>query len=693
VRALSEGLLLAQQGSSISPAVRLTLSHGVDEVVLGRENILPIRHSEASYSHRADVVLDGSGDLAATDYRGWGASIGYGAVTPSGDEYSSSAPLRVTGQEVLSSGGKLALRLEMRGIPDMLSHDRASEAYLPADTDTKTVAELVRAVLGDSGVSMLGCFSHGQPYEVVFEGTDDLMTGYRPRDGFRIYMNGSRLSALKRLLDFTRCVARFGGDGAVHIYVPATEGAVYDYEYSLQGGHTFFSHASRDSLVVPNYVVVRSHPGDSPQYYGYASDAEGISAYREVRYQKYARLESDTQAGDIAGAILSGFRLEAQKGEAVVPLNCGAEVFDYVRVTDGRSGKSRSGNIGSLTRKYEAGQYTMDFSFGGWLKERELIARLEVASDMGLDFYRLGVKNLHAERIRAENMDVAELSAISADIGTVSAGTIKGVTFRVYGDRLEIYSYDGDTLRGYLEGIVGGVALRSVDGGDVTLDSSDDINLDPASGSPVRMNGDMRMNTGCAVQSTGDLEIDPDGGDVIPLLTSYDLGNATYYWDNIEYSDLIDRTPSPYFIEGAVAKLDSLTTHTSVKKREGHPDRVVRTFDRESLPPEVMVPVTQYDRDRAVALQNGHLERLARLKEARERYRAKLGEPSFAGERDRIMAGLEEVEATIGKLEELTARNPQPEPGISMNATVGLLMSAVRELSARVASLEGKTGG
>ncbi len=716
MRTLSATLLAAQKEASVSPLARITLTHGVDKLVLGTAAILSIKHTEDPYTHKAEAVLDNSGGaFTGNDYKGWQVVISYGVVTPSGDEYSGCALLWVVQQELYSARGKLVCRLLMSGIPDMLVEDRASGAYMPADTDSKTVKAIIREILGDSGVTMLACFNHCQPYDIVFDSEDALIGTYQPKDGFRVYMNGSRLSALKRLLDYTQCVMRFGGDGNVHILQATTNGVVYDYEYSLASGHTFFSKAYRNSLVIPNYVIAKSHPGDSPQYSGYASDSESISAFREMRYQKYARLASNAQAVTIATALLAKFQLEAQKGEADVPMNCGAELFDYVKVADERESDYRIGNIGSLTRKYSPGKYTMAFSFGGWLSVRALLSHLEVLSDIGLDFYRLGVKNLYAERIQAGDIDVdtlsaisanigtitsgfiqaaaidvAELSAIAANIGTITAGLIKGVTFRIYGDKLEIYKSDGVTLRGYLEGIIGGVALRSVDGGDVTLDSDDDINLDAASGSKVRVNQDMRMNTGCVIEAVGDLEFDPDGNDVIPSSVYHDLGNATYYWDNVEYCDLIDRSPSPHFIPDALAKLKALTTHTTLKKRKGHPDRQIETFERGNLPSEVIVPVTQYDRDRADAIHSAHLARLQSRRSARERCRAKLADPSFAGDRQRLTEKLKEIDASILKMEGRTAQAPQPQPGISMNATIGLLISAVRELTGRVEALEAK---
>lgn len=694
MRILSEFLLSAQRSGSVRPLAGIRLARGGEDVILGTGTILSLEHTEETYSHRAKAVLDNSdGTFSANDCRGWQADISYGAITESGEEYSACAPLWILNQEMYSYRGGLVCLLSMAGIPDMLAEDRASCAYMPAYTDSKTVKDLVREVLGDSGATMLACFNHCRRYDVVFDSEDYLVGSYCPRDGFRIYMNGSRLSALKRLLDHTHCVMRFGGDGKVHILEPVTGGTGYDYQYQLSGGHTFFSRSYRSSLVIPNYVVVRSHPGDSPQYSGYASDGESVGAFREMRYQKYARLDSDDQASSIAAALLSRFQLGVQKGEAHVPMNCGAELFDYVRISDNRDGEWRSGNVGSITRKYSPGKFAMSFSFGGWLDVRLLFSRMEVLSDIGLDFYRLGVKNLYAERIGAGEIDVDELSAISADIGDITAGTITGINIKTCGDRFEVYRSDCSTLRGYLEGIVGGLALRSVDGGDITLDSDEDVNLDPASGGRVRVNRDMSLNSGCAIESVGDLELDPGGNDVIPAETTCDLGNASFYWDNVEYCDLIDRSPSPYYIEDALTKLGALTTHTTVKKREGHPDRAVETFRRESLPPEVIVPVTGHDRDRADAIHNARLAKLKAMRNARERCLARLSEVSCDGERARLEARMGEIDRSIAIMEARTASPPCPQPGISMNATIGMLISAVREIVTRLESIEERITG
>jgi len=51
MRTLSAALLAAQQATSVSPLARITLTHGVDQVVLGASLILSIKHTEDPYTH------------------------------------------------------------------------------------------------------------------------------------------------------------------------------------------------------------------------------------------------------------------------------------------------------------------------------------------------------------------------------------------------------------------------------------------------------------------------------------------------------------------------------------------------------------------------------------------------------------------------------------------------------------------
>lgn len=436
MRTLTTALKTAQQKRSLYPAVKITFSKsGETDVVVEDDKILSINHPEEPYRQSAEVLLDNStGYFTDLDLKGWQAVISYGLVTKEVKEYSDCAPLTVRSQQLNSSPGKLTCELRMNGIPDMLAEDRASEAYVPkkdkdtgdydpSSADTDTVKDLLTKIIE----ATMTCFSHCHAYQVVYDSEDSLIDSYKPRDGFRIYHNGSRLAALRRLIDFTHCMMRFGSDGKIHILKPTTTGSNYDYEYSLASGHTFFAKAYRKTLVIPNYIVVQSNKDDEPQYSGYAKDQDSIDAFREIRQFARTRLEGDGQGEDIAEAILGKYQLNAEMGAAEVPMNCGAELLDYVKVTDEkREGNYRVGNIGSITRKYKPGQYTMQFSFGGWLTVRGLSSNLEVYPDgVQQHIEELFVDELYATYIYTTMIDAEFLSAIAANMGLLTAGEIR----------------------------------------------------------------------------------------------------------------------------------------------------------------------------------------------------------------------------------------------------------------------------
>lgn len=452
MKTLSSTLESAQQASSLEPAIKLTLSKtGEDDVVYTETRILSISHQGEPYRQGAEVLLDNSDNvLTSLDFKGWQAVISYGLVTSAGKEYSDTAPLWVIHQQLSSAPGKLTCELRMVGIPNMLAEDRASESYIPridpeteeyipAGSGTKKVKTLLSAIIGATHTG----FTHCHAYDVVYDSEDDLIDSYKPKEGFRIYTNGSRLACIRRLLDFTKCMMRIGNDGKIHILQPATSGD-YDYQYSLESGHTFFSKAYRKTLVLPNYIVVKSNKNDDPQYSGSAQDSGSINAFREVRQYLLTRLEDDDEADDIAEAILSKYQLNAEMGAADVPMNCGAELFDYIKVTDKREDNDyRVGNIGSLTRTYNAIKrvYNMRFSFGGWLTVRALASNLEVYPD-GIEQYIdiMFIEKLYAQYIISEQIDVGYLSALTAKMGLLTSGEIRVGT----GD----FDKDGGTATG-----------------------------------------------------------------------------------------------------------------------------------------------------------------------------------------------------------------------------------------------------
>ena len=406
------------------------MTHGEDSYTYDQARILKIDHPEEPYSQKAEVTLDNSDNvLTSIALKGFQGVISYGLKTTAGNEYSATAPLTVIGQRFDSSPGKLSCLLSLVGIPNLLSDDRAYSSYIPESTDTKTVKTLINEILG----ATLACFNHCTAYEIVYDSEDSLLDTYKPKDSIRIYVGTSRLAIVRRLLDFTKCVMRAEDDGKIHIFQPTISGTTYDYEYNLPSGHTLFSKAYQQRLVIPNYVTVKSQDDDDPQYSGYASDATSY-ALLPKKYPKQMRLESNAQAEDIAEAILSKYQLEAEGGAADVPLNVGQEVYDYIKVTDARQNDVRTGNIGYLQRHYSPKEWRMTFGFGAYfsmLSARKTLAELETYTDSGGYFDRLMVKDLFAENIKADNIDMVwldpegniDLSLIGDNLDGLANGT------------------------------------------------------------------------------------------------------------------------------------------------------------------------------------------------------------------------------------------------------------------------------
>jgi hypothetical protein len=131
----------------------------------------------------------------------------------------------------------------------------------------------------------------------------------------------------------------------------------------VEGAHNFFSKAYRVRIPDPAYIQVRSLVGETA-YSGYAQDTGVPAADRRRRFYR-EKVVSNAQATSIAEALLQHAQLDAEQGSGSVPMDCGAEVYDWVNVVDSREGDNRTGNIGQLQRYFAPRQFNMDFHFGG----------------------------------------------------------------------------------------------------------------------------------------------------------------------------------------------------------------------------------------------------------------------------------------------------------------------------------------
>jgi hypothetical protein len=416
---MTETLEAALRQSTIDPLVRVVLTLGGESLTYMRGRIHSTEEQLEPYSHTAEVLLDNAdGEFTSRDLRGYRVVIGWGAVTTAGEEYLDSPPLTVLRQELLSERGTLTCRLLCQGIPDGLAEDRASESYAPDASDTTAVQSLINAILSGS----LPCYSHCESVPCAWDSADTLATGYRPRDGFRVYVNGSRLAAVRKLLDFTACAVRVEADGKLHFFQPVTSGETYDHEFSLaSGSHAFLQKAGRQALVIPNRIVVRT-PEDWPiAYSGTAMDSASYAVIPKTQYQT-AAADSNAQAAFIAESMLAKHRLQSPVAKLTVPLAPQVQVLDYVKATDDRLGDAVSGNVGLVRHRWYAGKgrasciWQTDIELGGWSSVRSIANRLEVyPTPQGYErLGRLSVKDLEAENIRAGSIVLEWLTEAGA---------------------------------------------------------------------------------------------------------------------------------------------------------------------------------------------------------------------------------------------------------------------------------------
>lgn len=203
----------------------------------------------------------------------------------------------------------------------------------------------------------------------VYEVKDSLIDTYCPADSFVINENDERWTIINNLLFHTYSVCLVKPDGKLYVFKPITGGTSYDSEYSLSSGHSMFAKVNTDALVIPNKIVVRTLRNADTAYEGSATSAASYALLAKTAFVRMS-LESNAQGNSIAAAMISQLELDGQRGSAQVPINCGTELYDYIKVNAfDTQDNSRTGNVGSFEKVYKnypnkPVEYYMTFSFG-----------------------------------------------------------------------------------------------------------------------------------------------------------------------------------------------------------------------------------------------------------------------------------------------------------------------------------------
>ena len=345
-----------------------TLTYDIDTTT---NRIITLSHIEQEWSQTAQLLVDDrDNNLTALDIWGYQGIISYGYNDDvQGDEFSAAAPLYVIGQKtdtIFRPNGDLLTRLSLAGVFNLMGEDHASEIYAPDRLNTDTVKTILTAI----ATSTLTAFSHTKAWTITYDSEDSLIDSFIPADAFSVAFNESRLSAFRKLLNFTKSKARIEDDGEIHIFNPTVSGGTYDYEYDdidLVTNHNFFNKSVRKRVVIPGKVTVSTHPDHAgASFTGSAQDDDYTNNPVELQIPiyRYLRITSNAEGVSIATAILQGYQLSSEKGHGIVPMNVGQEVMDFIKITDSAASDSRTGNIGYLQRNYSAGRFECELRFG-----------------------------------------------------------------------------------------------------------------------------------------------------------------------------------------------------------------------------------------------------------------------------------------------------------------------------------------
>ena len=376
MRSLTPNLLRGQRGRTIlakNLRIQMVLTYGATTLTYNVGKFKRLQDTEQAFSHRAQVLLEDTDKvLHGLDLEGYKAVLSYGLITKGGEELVATAPLWVVGQDRDSYRDRLEVNFELEGIFDRMAKHKAESSLTLLSSDTQTVKDLLTGIADTTLTDGTNTpYSSYPAYTITFDsGYDDdgLIDVFTPADAFRVGLNESRWAKFRELLRYTNAVPRVGSDGEIHIFTPTTSGTVYSNEYSLAKGrdfHNYFSKRFRRRIVSPNYITFKSHPAHSPSYTGFAKDASADLTDMLERETHFVRAASNAQCTALAGALLSKLQMQSEKGSGVLPfVHFGQETYDFVNFIDARAGDSRAGNVGSMVKLYQPGQFNMSLGFG-----------------------------------------------------------------------------------------------------------------------------------------------------------------------------------------------------------------------------------------------------------------------------------------------------------------------------------------
>lgn len=191
--------------------------------------------------------------------------------------------------------------------------------------------------------------------DVVLDSSDGRIDNGSDSPFFETENNTPISDIIQELISRTKCGIRAqDDDGVCKLHIFDASDAPETPHYAYDTDHAFIKDVNDISCVLPNQVIVAWGEfglSDITAYYGYKKDDAAIARFGvEVSQLLTIEVDSDSDAEDIADAKLNRIQKEATRGSVIAPMNCGQELFDYIKVTDTRAGVENYGWIGTIDR-------------------------------------------------------------------------------------------------------------------------------------------------------------------------------------------------------------------------------------------------------------------------------------------------------------------------------------------------------
>lgn len=351
MRVISDTLLAAQKVGNTpyirqiftSPSGSPTYNYSTSE---GR--LRQIEHHEEAYNDYATIILRNEDGGVASDLTGYWVEVGYGHVTGSGNEYSSTSRLWVKSQMELSAEGQKYTILDCGGMWDILretlirvgdppyyAHYTNPDTGLTTYQAGSTIYEIIAAILAEVSDD-----TYTFTLAALGDQDDGIINTYVPKFEVNVYPFEDALSLIRRLLEMTKCYLRVKA-GLIFEVRYIQSGDSVDATFYSDQAHYFFEYLEKLNLIIPNHIILFANAGDDGQWTNIitaeASSATQIARYRDVvEIHTAESIDNQGDANTRVDAILTRRRAELLSGRMLAPHHSGLELYDRAEIQDAR---------------------------------------------------------------------------------------------------------------------------------------------------------------------------------------------------------------------------------------------------------------------------------------------------------------------------------------------------------------------